>query len=92
MGDLSDPKASYSGTEVVGLGIPLVIAIVFMGLGFILMIAWRFLGGEPAKEFFARKPFEAVPHEVATGEGTVEAIGVSEDEADAGVGVEKRED
>ena len=92
VGDLSDPKASYSGTEVAGLGIPLVIAIVFMGLGFILMITWRFLGGEPAKEFFARKPFEAVPHEVATGEGTVEAIGVSEDEADAGIGVEKRED
>ena len=56
------------------------------------MFAWRIFGGEPAKEFFARKPFEAVPHEIAVGDGTVEAIGVSEDEADAGVGADKRED
>lgn len=89
VGDLSDPKASYSGTEVLGLGVPLVIAIVFMGLGVILMFAWRFFGGEPAREFFARKPFEAVPHAIAAGDGTVEAIGVSEDEADAGAGNHK---
>jgi len=92
IGNLSDPKASYSGTEVLGLGVPLVIAIVFMGLGLILMIAWRFLGGEAASEFFARKPFEAVPHEIAAGDGTVEAIGVSEDEADAGVVDPQKED
>ncbi len=91
VGDLSDPKASYSGTEVVGLGVPLVIAIVFMSLGLVLMLAWRFLGGEPAREFFARRPFEAVPHEIAAGDGTVEAIGVSEDEADAGVGADKED-
>jgi amino acid transporter len=96
VGDLSDPKASYSGTEVAGLGVPLVIAIVFMGLGLILMVAWRFLGGERAREFFVRKPFEAVPHDIAAGDGTVEAIGVSEEEADAGIGAgigsEKREE
>ena len=92
IGDLSDPKASYSGTELAGLGIPLVIAIVFMGLGVLLMVAWRFLGGEPAREFFARRPFEAVPSEVAAGKGTVEAIGVSEDEADAGVGAGRKEE
>ncbi len=85
VGDLSDPKASYSGTEVFGLGVPLVIAIIFMGLGLVLMVAWRFLGGGAATEFFQREPFEAVPHEVAAGEGKVEAIGVSEAEADAGV-------
>jgi amino acid transporter len=91
IGDLSDPEASYSGTEVFGLGVPLVIALVFMGLGLVLMVAWRFLGGEAATEFFKRKPFEAVPHEVATGDGTVEAIGVSEEEADAGVDAPRKD-
>ena len=33
----------------------------------------------------AAAAFEAVPHEVAIGEGKVEAIGVSEEAADAGV-------
>lgn len=83
--DLADPKASYSGSEVFGLGVPLVIALVFTLAGFLLMLAWRLFGPPAAKEFFTRRPFEAVPHEVATGEiATVEAIGVSEEAADAG--------
>ena len=45
---------------------------------------WR-LFGRAAREFFGRQAFEAVPHDVAMGEGKVEAIGVSEEAADAGV-------
>ena len=82
--DLADPKASYSGTEAFGLGVPLVIAIIFTGAGLVLMVLWRLFGPPQAKEFFTRKPFEHVPHEIAVGEGTVEAVGVSEEAADAG--------
>ena len=89
--DLSDPKASYSGTELFGLGMPLAIAVVFAGLGVILMIGWRLFGPPASGEFFARRAFEAVPHDVAMGEGKVEAIGVSEEAADAGVTDERRE-
>jgi amino acid transporter len=86
VGDLSDPRQSYSGSEVFGLGVPLVIAIVFMGLGLLLMIIWRLLGPPRGHEFFGRRPLESVPHEVATGEvAQVEAIGVSEAAADAGL-------
>ena len=85
VGELADPKASYSGSEVLGLGVPLVIAIVFIGLGLILMVLWRLLGPPAGHEFFARRGFEAVPPEVASGEvAQVEAIGVSEAAADAG--------
>jgi amino acid transporter len=84
VGDLADPDASYSGTEIIGVGAPLGIAIIFLGLGVVFMFAWRFFGGDAAREYFKRKPFEAVPHEVAVGEGKVEAIGVSEEAADAG--------
>ena len=89
IGDLSDPKQSYSGTEAFGVGVPLAIAIVFMGAGLLIMIGWRLFGPPGAKEFFARKPFEAVPHEVAVGGQTVEAIGVSEADADAGAPAEE---
>ncbi len=86
VGDLADPKQSYSGSEVFGLGVPLAIAIVFIGLGFLIMVAWRLIGPPAGREFFARRAFEAVPHEVATGEvSQVEAIGVSEAAADAGL-------
>jgi hypothetical protein len=85
VGDLSDPKASYSGSEVFGVGVPLAIAIIFIGLGLVLMVAWRLLGPPAGHEFFARRAFEAVPPEVASGEvAEVEAIGVSEAAADAG--------
>jgi amino acid transporter len=82
--DLADPAASYTGTEVLGVGVPLAIAIAFTGLGLVLMVLWRFLGGEQARRFFARPAFEAVPEHAAAGEGTVDPVGVSEDEADAG--------
>jgi amino acid transporter len=84
--DLADPKLSYTGTEFLGMGVPLAIAVVFTGLGFLIMVAWRLIGPPAGREFFARRAFEAVPREVATGEvSQVEAIGLSEDEADAGV-------
>jgi len=82
--DLADPKASYSGTEAFGLGIPLVIALVFTLGGIVLMVLWRLFGPEPAKQFFRRGAFEHVPHDVVTGGGQVEAIGMSEAAADAG--------
>jgi hypothetical protein len=71
---------------VIGLGLPLVIALVFMLGGVLLMVLWRLFGPEPAREFFRRRPFEHVPHDVAVGGGTVEAVGVSEEAADAGLG------
>jgi amino acid transporter len=79
--DIGDPKASYSGSEVLGLGLPLVIALVLMIGGALLMVLWRIFGPPQAKEFFRRGAFEAVPHEVAIGGGKVEAVGVSEEAA-----------
>ncbi len=84
VGDLADPKASYSGTAAFGLGVPLVIALVFTLGGLVLMVLWRLFGPPVAKDFFRRAAFEHVPHEVAVGGGTVEAIGLSEEAADAG--------
>lgn len=83
--DLSDPQASYTGDELFGLGMPLGIAVVFVGLGLLLMIGWRVFGPAPAKRFFSRPAFEAVPPAVALGEAKVEAVGVSERAADAGL-------
>ncbi len=59
---LADPDSSYSGSSVFGLGLPLAIAVFFLGLGFVLMILWRFTVGA---EFFSRKGFEKVSDEVA---------------------------
>ena len=39
--DLADPANSYTGSEILGMGTPLGIAILFMALGVILMVAWR---------------------------------------------------
>jgi amino acid transporter len=83
---LADPEASYSGTETLGMGIPLLIAVIFAVAGVVLMLLWRLLGPPAAKQFFARRPFEHVPREIAIGGGKVEAIGVSEEDADAGIG------
>jgi amino acid transporter len=82
---LNDPEESYSGSEVLGLGLPLVIALILMVGGALLMVLWRLFGPDRAREFFSRQAFEHVPHEVAVGGGKVEAIGVSEEAADAGV-------
>lgn len=62
--DLANPDASYSGGSLFGLGLPLVIGVGFLILGFVLMLVWRFLGHNV--RFFARRP-ETVPPELATG-------------------------
>ncbi len=63
--DLYDPANSYSGEEILGMGAPFVIGIGFLLLGAVLLVLWR-LGGP--KEFFDRRPFEAVDPRVAAGE------------------------
>ena len=42
--DLADPEASYSGSAVLGIGVPLFIGVAFIGLGLILMIVWWLAG------------------------------------------------
>jgi len=66
--DLSDPEASYSGTGVLGMGVPLAIALFFLLLGLILMFIWRFSGH---RGFFGRRGWEAVDPAVARGETVV---------------------
>lgn len=62
--DLSDPAASYSGSSIFGVGVPLAIAIFFSGLGVVFMLLWRFTTG---RRFFDRHGFESVPPEIARG-------------------------
>lgn len=77
---LADPKGSYSGEGVLGVGMPLAIALLFFAMGLVLMAVWRVAGGA---EFFKRPAFEAVPHDVFVEGKQVEAVGASEDEVDA---------
>ncbi len=63
--DLADPENSYSGQDLLGLGIPFVIAVGFLLLGLVLLVAWRLAGNE---RFFGRPAFEAVDPAVAAGE------------------------
>jgi amino acid transporter len=60
--DLADPGESYSGSAVLGVGLPLAIAVVFLVLGFVLMVVWRLTVGAA---FFSRRGFESVSDEVA---------------------------
>jgi amino acid transporter len=74
--DFSDPGASYTGQSIFGLGVPLVIGLGFLGLGFVFMILWR-LGGH--ERFFDRRPLEAVDPDVAAGRvAVVETAGLDE--------------
>ena len=59
---LADPEESYTGSSVLGIGMPLAIALFFTVLGAVLMIIWRF---GPGKAFFTRKGGENVSEEVA---------------------------
>ena len=62
--DLAKPSASYSGTSVFGIGVPLGIGVLFSVLGIVFMLIWRFGRG---RDFFHRHGFESVPHEIALG-------------------------
>jgi len=76
---LAAPEDSYSGTAVLGVGVPLAIAVFFTLVGIVLMFAWRFTGGQ---EFFRRRAFEAVPRDVVDGDATVAAIGMTDAQVD----------
>jgi len=67
--DLSDPSASYTGSEVLGMGVPLFVAVMLMAIGLVLMLVWRF--SNQGREFFGRSGFEAVPPEIASGQVTL---------------------
>jgi amino acid transporter len=58
-----DPAASYSGSEVFGLAVPVVLGIGLLLLGVILSIVWRLTGHE---QYFGRKR-EIVDPDVAAG-------------------------
>ena len=62
--DLADAELSYSGSAVLGLGLPLVIGAGFLLLGAVLMVLWRI--GNPTG-YFERRGWEAVRPEVAAG-------------------------
>ncbi len=64
--DYADPETSYTGSAIFGIGLPTVIGIGFLLLGFVLLIAWR-LGGHP--RFFSRGRFEAVEPVAVSGSG-----------------------
>jgi amino acid transporter len=59
---LADPEESDTGTAILGMGVPLAIALFFFILGIVLMLGWRF---GPGKAFFTRKGGEQVSDEVA---------------------------
>lgn len=62
--DLSDPDASYSGSAILGVGVPLFIGAAFLALGAVLMVVWRLAG---PSGYFDRRGFEALPREIAEG-------------------------
>lgn len=64
--DYADPETSYTGSAILGIGLPTVIGIGFLLLGFALLVAWR-LGGHP--RFFGRGRLEAVEPAAVSGSG-----------------------
>jgi amino acid transporter len=65
--DLFDPANSYSEQDILGMGVPFVIGMGFLLLGFVLLIVWRLAGPDA---FFRRKAFEAVDPAVMGGGGS----------------------
>ena len=61
--DLSGPEASYSGSAVLGVGVPLFIGAAFHLLGAVLMVLWR-VGPQG---YFQRRPFERLPPDFVPG-------------------------
>jgi amino acid transporter len=70
--DFADPENSYTGQDVLGLGVPFVIGTGFLVLGLVLLVLWRLDGNE---RFFGRKAFEAVDPAIAAGEAQPAAAG-----------------
>lgn len=62
--DGANPENSYTGSGVLGVGMPLAIAIFLFVLGLVLMFA-RFFSRE-GHDYFTRRGFERVSDEVAT--------------------------
>ena len=60
--DYYDVENSYTGQTILGMGVPFVIGMGFLLLGFVLLVLWRLGGNE---RFFGRRPFEAVDPAVA---------------------------
>ena len=69
--DLADAELSYSGSAVLGLGLPLVIGGGFLLLGAVLMVLWRI---NNPKGYFERRGWEAVHPEVAAGRAEPEPV------------------
>ena len=55
--DFMDVENSYTGQEILGMGVPFVIGAGFLLLGLVLMVLWRLAGN---RAFFGRRAFEAV--------------------------------
>jgi hypothetical protein len=58
-----DPGASYSGSEIFGIAVPVVLGVGLLLLGVVLSMLWRLAGND---RFFGRTR-ETVDPEVATG-------------------------
>jgi amino acid transporter len=61
--EYSQTDQSYSGSELFGVAVPVVLGLGLLLLGGVLMLLWRAGGHE---EFFGRRP-ETVPSDVAAG-------------------------
>jgi amino acid transporter len=59
---LADPEASYTGTSVLGVGVPLALAVVLVVAGVGIMLARRYGAG---RAFFTRRGGETVSDEIA---------------------------
>jgi amino acid transporter len=64
--DFMDAENSYTGQEILGMGVPFVIGAGFLLLGVLILALWRLAGNE---RFFRRRPFERVDPTVAAGSG-----------------------
>ena len=59
----ADPEESYTGQDLFGFGVPLVIGLGFLLLGVVILILWRLAGH---KRFFSRKALEAADPELVS--------------------------
>jgi amino acid transporter len=64
MSSLANPRQSYTGATLFGVGLPLVIGLGFLLLGVIFMIACCLSGHE---RYFGRPAFQAVDPDIAAG-------------------------